>query len=169
MVEVLESGLQNFTSLAEQLTGIAIDTIPKTGAAGGLGAALLAFTQATLKSGIDIVLETLDVDSYLSDIDLVITAEGCIDGQSVEGKVVSGLAKRAKKYDCPVIALAGQLSEDAECIYESGVDAIFCIMPSVMTLKEAMENAPRNIEQTTRNVIACYVLAKPKIRKIPTT
>lgn len=110
-----------------------------TGAAGGLGFAFLAYTNAVLESGIKIILEETKLESYVKDADIVVTGEGRLDGQTVFGKAPIGVARIAKKYDKPVIEFAGSVTEDAVACNEYGIDAFFPILRRIQTLQEAME------------------------------
>ena len=133
-----------------------------TGAAGGLGFAFLAYTNAVLESGIQIILEETKLESYVKEADIVVTGEGRLDGQTVFGKAPIGVAKIAKKYDKPVIAFSGAVTEDAVVCNEYGIDAFFPIMRKVQTLEEAMEpgNARENmvaaVEQVFRLLSRVY-------------
>ena len=131
-----------------------------TGAAGGLGFAFLAYTNAVLESGIKIILEETKLEDYVKDADIVVTGEGRLDGQTVFGKAPIGVAKIAKKYDKKVIAFAGAVTKDAVACNEHGIDALFPILRRIQTLQEAMdaENARDNMSSTVEQVfrlIAC--------------
>ncbi len=121
-----------------------------TGAAGGLGFAFLAYTNAVLESGIKIVLEETKLASYIKDADIVITGEGRLDGQTVMGKAPIGVAEIAKKYHKPVIAFSGCVTEDAIACNSHGIDAFFPILRTVTSLEDAM--LPDNAR---KNMVAC--------------
>ena len=127
---------------------------PGTGAAGGMGFAFLSFTNAVLESGIQIVLEETRLEDYVKDADIVITGEGCLDGQTVMGKAPIGVAKTAKKFGKPVVAFAGCVTPEAVACNEEGIDAFFPILRRVVTLSEAMDadNAQRNMADTVEQV-----------------
>lgn len=154
MIELLDKNLSHFADVAEKALGKSFREIEGVGAAGGLGASLLAFLDAKLKRGIDIVLDAVSFDEAVKDADLVITGEGRIDSQTIYGKTPIGVAKAAKKYDVPVIGLAGSLSDDSDVVYEHGIDALFSIVPGVVTLPEAFEHAADYMERTARNIAA---------------
>lgn len=118
---------------------------PGAGAAGGMGFAFLTFTNATLESGIEIVLAETKLEDHISKADLVITGEGRLDGQTVMGKAPVGVARIAKKYNKPVIAFAGCVTPEATACNEHGIDAFFPILRGVVSLSEAME--PKNARQ----------------------
>lgn len=108
------------------------------GAAGGLGAGMLAFLAAELKRGVDIVIEATGLASHVKDADLVITGEGRIDGQTIYGKTPMGVAKTAKRYRVPVIGIAGSLADGHEAVLEHGIDMVFTIVPGVCSLDDAI-------------------------------
>ncbi len=159
-IEILDRNLKYFGEKVKKFMGKDIMDIPGSGAAGGLGGGLIAFCDATIYSGIDKVLDIMDIDIHLKDTDLVITGEGKIDGQSVFGKVPVGVAKRAKKYDIPVIAIVGSVGDGACKVYDYGVDAIFDIIDRPMALEEAMEEVDKLIESTVTNVMRIIQLSK---------
>ena len=127
-----------------------------TGAAGGLGFAFLAYMNATLESGIKIVLEETNLENYIKNADVVITGEGQLDGQTIFGKAPIGVAQIAKKYKKPVIAFSGSVKKDAILCNEYGIDAFFSILSEIQTLQEAMtrdvarENIILTVEQVFR-------------------
>ncbi|WP_312927626.1 glycerate kinase, partial [Pseudescherichia sp.] len=124
------------------------------GAAGGMGAALFAFCGAELRQGIEIVTDALHLDRYVAEADLVITGEGRIDSQTVHGKVPVGVAKVAKRYNKPVIGIAGSLTADVGVVHEHGIDAVFSVIYGICTLDDALKNAAENVRMTARNVAA---------------
>ncbi|SNZ03170.1 glycerate kinase [Terribacillus aidingensis] len=160
MVELLDKNLAYFADIAEKTVGTAFRDREGAGAAGGLGASLLAFLHADLKRGIEIVLEAVNFEDAVKDADLVITGEGRIDSQTIYGKTPIGVAKAAKKYGVPVIGLAGSLSEDADIVHAHGIDALFSIVPGVVTLPDAFEHAAVYMERTARNIAASMKTVK---------
>lgn len=124
---ILDKGLKHLSDLF--IKHFNLDTALKqgAGAAGGLGAGILAFINGTLESGIETVLDTVGFDNLLEDTCIVFTGEGKIDGQSLRGKVVAGVAARAKKQNVPVIAVVGDIGDDTDGIYDAGVYAIVSI------------------------------------------
>lgn len=154
MVIKLDKNLTHFANIYEKHLNRSVRNIPGAGAAGGLGAALMAFLSADLKSGVDIILETIGFDDHVKDADLVITGEGSIDSQTIYGKTPIGVAKAAKKYNIPVITLAGTISRDSDIVYKHGIDALFSIVPGVVTLEDAFENAALFMQLTARNIAA---------------
>lgn len=134
--------------------------IEMSGAAGGLGFAFLTFTNAVLESGIQIVLEETELETYLREADVVITGEGRLDGQTAMGKAPVGVAKLAAKYHLPVLAFAGSVTEDARKCNEEGIHAFFSILREITTLDEAMkpENARKNLKDTAEQVFRLFSL-----------
>ncbi len=125
-----------------------------TGAAGGLGFAFLAYTNAVLESGIKIVLEETKLEDYIAASDIVVTGEGRLDGQTVFGKAPIGVAGLAKKHGKKVIAFSGCVTDDAAACNEHGIDAFFPILRGIQTLGEAMDsgNARKNMINTVEQV-----------------
>lgn len=140
MVEILDTNLNHYAELIYDQLGIAVKDVPGAGAAGGLGAGLMAFTGAELKSGVEIVLDTIGIDQLMQKVDLVITGEGQIDSQSAYGKVPVGVASRAARYGLPVIAVVGGIGQGSEKLYEYGIHSIVTIVNGPMNLEEAMAN-----------------------------
>lgn len=153
LVEVLDKNLAHFAKLTLAATGNDIINTPGAGAAGGLGGAFLGYLNATLKSGIDIILDAVSYESHLDAASLVITGEGRIDSQSIRGKTPVGVSKRAKAAgNIPVIALAGSVSSDASVVYEHGIDAVFSVVQGITTLECALAEADDNLYRTALNV-----------------
>ncbi len=141
ILERLECGMENYRDILTQTYDMNPDTIPGSGAAGGLGAALLVFLRAQLKSGIETVLDLIEFDRRLKGVSLVVTGEGCTDWQSCYGKVVQGVGDRCRKHNVPAVALVGGMGEGAEQIYEHGIRSIVTTVNGIMPPKEAFKNA----------------------------
>lgn len=150
VVRTLDGNLAHLASIT--IGGSEVASIAGTGAAGGLGFALLAFLKAELNRGIDIVLKAVNFSEKVKDASLVITGEGRIDGQTIYGKTPIGVAKSAKVYEIPVIGIAGSLTEDSTVVYEHGIDALFSIVPGIIELNESFSQAPRLLERASRNM-----------------
>jgi glycerate kinase len=153
MVKFLDSSLLNYGSVLEGVTGKKIISVPGSGAAGGLGAGLLAFAGAEMKPGIEIVLDSCDAENHIMDSDLVITGEGKTDAQTAFGKVPAGIASLASKYNVPVVCLSGGLGDDYEEVYKCGIDAAFSNVPDAMSLEEAKARSGEFLEKTARSII----------------
>ena len=161
-VETLDAALGNFARVVRRDLDIAVDTVPGSGAAGGLGAGLVAFLSATLRLGVDMVVEAVDLEANLADADLVITGEGRMDRQSAFGKTPVGVAAAAKKHDVPVVAVVGQLGDGAETVLAHGIDAIFSIHDGPMTLEEAFERSPELLRRSAANVVRLFLIGRTK-------
>ncbi|HDS5550486.1 TPA: glycerate kinase [Klebsiella aerogenes] len=154
MIERLDRGLQHFAQIIDRDLDIDVLSLEGGGAAGGMGAALYAFCGANLRPGIEIVTDALGLADLVADADLVITGEGRIDSQTIHGKVPVGVAKVAKRFNVPVIGIAGSLTADVGVVHQHGLDAVFSVLYSVCTLEEALGNAAANVRMTARNVAA---------------
>lgn len=141
ILDELERGMQNYRDVIIREFGINPDEMPGSGAAGGLGTALLVFLGAALKSGIETVLDLIDFDARLKGVSLVVTGEGRTDWQSCFGKVMQGVGVRCKKQGVPAVALVGGMGEGAEQIMEYGIDSLMTTVNGVMELDEALGNA----------------------------
>jgi glycerate kinase len=125
-----------------------------------MGVALPAFCGAELRRGIEIVTEALGLDELVRDATLVITGEGRIDSQTIHGKVPIGVAKVAKRYNKPVIGIAGSLTKDVAVVHQHGLDAVFSVIYSICTLDDALENAADNVRMTARNIAAALAIGQ---------
>lgn len=153
MVETLDLNLRHFAEIIKENMGKNVLEVPGAGAAGGLGAGLMAFLDGKLKKGIEMVVEYSGLEEKVKNADMVWTGEGSIDFQTQFGKTPYGVATVAKKYNKPVVAFAGRIGDGTEVLYEKGIDAIFCVMKGVTTLEAALANGPANLESTAENVI----------------
>lgn len=154
MITQMDRWLGKYALLTANRYKKADSNYPGTGAAGGMGFAFLSYMNAELRSGVQIVLEETKLEEYVKDADIVVTGEGCLDGQSVMGKAPIGVAALAKKQHKKVIAFAGCVTEDAKVCNQNGIDAFFPILRNVVTREEAMqaENARRNMTDTAEQV-----------------
>ena len=146
MVQQLDRALQNYARVIKKDLGLEVNEIPGSGAAGGLGAGLITFLGAELRSGIELVLDALKIDQYLPGTDLLITGEGKLDGQSAHGKAPVGVARRAAKYNVPVIALAGSLEGDLDVFHREGITACFAVADGPLSLEESISRGPELLE-----------------------
>ncbi|MDK2799261.1 MAG: glycerate 2-kinase [Clostridiales bacterium] len=153
MIKQLDANLRHFAGIIKEQLGQDIIDVPGSGAAGGLGAGLIVFCGAQLKSGIETVLDVVNVDKDLPTTDLVITGEGKIDGQSVYGKVPVGVGQRAKKYNKPVLAIVGDIGDGASAVYDHGVDGIMSTVNKAMPLSEAMQRSTELLEDAAERVM----------------
>ncbi|WP_255518420.1 glycerate kinase [Thermoactinomyces sp. CICC 10522] len=157
MVALLDQNLQR---LAERIR-IDLETdvldIPGGGAAGGVGAALVAFCNAELQPGIDVILDLFCFVEKIQDVDLIITGEGKTDFQTAFGKAVSEVAKRAKPYQKTIVCLSGALGEHIESLYQVGVDCFFSIFPGPITEEQAMSNAYSYLVDAAENILRLFI------------
>ena len=154
MVQDMDQWLADYAKIAKQSFIKADANKPGTGAAGGLGFAFLTFTNATLKSGVDLILNETKLEEEIKDADIVITGEGCLDAQTAMGKAPIGVTKLAKKYGKLVLGFSGAVTKGATACNEAGIDAYFPIVRSAVSLEEAMKkkNAQENLTDTVEQV-----------------
>ena len=136
MMVILEEALARFAQIINKALHKDVKDIPGAGAAGGLGAGLMAFLDAKLKPGIEIIIEAVKLEEAMKDADLVITGEGKIDSQTIYGKVPVGVAKIAKKYHVPVMAIGAIIDQDAEIVHKYGIDFLVKVSDPPMSLTE---------------------------------
>ncbi len=162
MVKDLDAGLRHYANMLQKFLGIEVDTQPGAGAAGGLGAGLMAFLQGKLTPGIELVMDAVGLEAQLSGCDLVLTGEGKMDAQSAFGKVPVGVARLAKKHSIPVVALAGSADrgEGTDALYREGISAYFSIVNGPMTLKDAMDNTVILVEQAAAEVVRLWKISR---------
>lgn len=153
-IDRLDTALVHYAQIIARDLEVDVLELAGGGAAGGMGAALYAFCGAQLRRGIEIVTDALQLDACVADADLVVTGEGCMDSQTIHGKVPVGVAKVAKRYHKPVIGIAGSLTADVGIVHEHGLDAVFSVIYTICTLDDALKNAAENVRMTARNVAA---------------
>ena len=154
MILELDANLSHFADVIKTSLRIDVKHVPGAGAAGGMGAALMAFLGAELRSGIEIVTQALNLEEHIHDCTWVVTGEGRLDSQSIHGKVPVGVANVAKKYHKPVIGIAGSLTKDVGVVHQYGIDAVFSVLTSIGSLEEAFRGAFDNIYRASRNIAA---------------
>lgn len=154
MVAQLDQNLSHYAQIIQRDIGLDVATIAGAGAAGGLGAGLLAFTNAQMQAGVEIVVAQTRLAQIAQDADLVVTGEGGIDFQTQYGKTPMGVARAVKRVNpnATVIAIAGNIGQGAEVLYDLGIDAIFCSTPGVMTLEQALARTKDNLTLTSINI-----------------
>jgi glycerate kinase len=152
IVEILDKNLAHYAEIIRQQLNKDVENIPGAGAAGGLGGGLMAFLNAELKRGVDLVIKYTDLEKKVQGANYVFTGEGSVDAQTVFGKTPFGVAKTAKKFDIPVIAFAGRIGEGVEVLYENGIDSIIGIMPGAASLEEALQKGEVNLERAAENI-----------------
>lgn len=152
MVKTLDSNLSHYADVIKAQLGKDIATQPGAGAAGGLGAGLMAFTDCTLQKGIDIVIEYSGLREKLVNADFCFTGEGRIDSQTKFGKTPYGVAKTAQENNVPVIAVSGCVGSGVEDLYQEGIDAIFGIIPHAKSIDGLLKEGALNMERTCENI-----------------
>ncbi len=157
MVKTLDDGLWNYANVIADDLGWDIAEMPGAGAAGGLGAGLTALVGAALKPGADLICDTIGFDDYVKDADLVLTGEGRLDYQTAFGKAAAGIARRAKAFGKPVIAICGSLGKGYEEVYKLGIDKAVSIMPPNMSLEEAMRRGEELLEKMTERAVREWI------------
>ena len=160
MVAELDAALAHYAQIIEQDLHVSVKDIPGAGAAGGLGAGLIAFLGAELRPGAQIVLEATHLEAQLRDADIVITAEGQLDEQTAYGKSVSAVASMAKRYALPVLALAGSLGRGYRAVYDLGVDAVVALPPGPLTLAYAMEHAAELVSDASERALRIFRMGR---------
>lgn len=153
----LDAALRRYADIVLRDTGVDISELPGGGAAGGLGAGLVAFLHAELKSGIELVADAIGFEEHLKGAGLVLTGEGRLDAQTARGKAVAGITRRAREAGVPVIALAGRLGEGYEALFELGLRQVVAITPPDMPSDEAMRNAAALLEQATAWAVGDFI------------
>ena len=156
MVKMLDNNLRALSEKIKKNLNKDVSNIKGSGAAGAFGARVCAFFNGELKSGIEIILDLIDFDNLISDADIIFTGEGQIDSQSLNGKVVIGISKRAKKQNIPVIVLVGSIGEGAEKAYDEGVSAIFSINQKAEDYSISRFKAKENLEKTIDSLLRYY-------------
>ena len=152
-VETLDNNLRHYADILLRDLGTDIADLPGVGAAGGLGAGLVALAGARLLPGIRIILDTVQFDKVIQGADMIITGEGRIDGQSLRGKVPVGIAERASRQNIPVIAVVGDVGKDSEQVYARGITAIFSINRVALPLKETRSRSKSDFAATISDIM----------------
>ncbi|WP_028273731.1 glycerate kinase [Atopococcus tabaci] len=159
-IEQLDGYLAHYAKMVKKAVGKEIEHVPGAGAAGGLGAGLMAFLDAELQRGGDLLADLLDLEETIKEADLVITGEGGINHQTIYGKTPVAVAKVAKKYDVPVIAIAGSLSSGYDTVHDEGIHAVFSIIPELSPLDALLKNGYENLTSTAANIASVVKLSQ---------
>ena len=152
MVTDLDNKLEYIAGLTEKHTGKDFYSIKGAGAAGGMGFGVCAFLGGSLKPGVNLILDTIGFDGQLPDTDLIITGEGRLDSQSLSGKAVIGISRRAQQHNVPVIAVVGSIADDISPVYSHGVTAVFTTNTQPVPFEIAAANAHKNLAVTVDNL-----------------
>lgn len=153
---LLDTGLAHLAAVMQRDLDVDCRDIPGAGAAGGLGAGLIAFCGADLRPGAEVVLELVELDRHLRGADLVITAEGRIDAQTRFGKAPGAVAAHAARLGVPCIAIAGSIGEDVAALHDSGIQAIFSLCPGPMTLAQAQARAEPLLARAAEQAVRAF-------------
>lgn len=157
-VKILDSNLVHYANIVKEQLGKDIASTPGAGAAGGLGFGLMAFLNAELKRGVELVIEYTGLEEKMKGADYVFTGEGSVDSQTVFGKTPYGVAKTAQKLDIPVIAFAGRIGEGVEVLYDHGITSIVGILPGAVPIETALKEGIKNLERASENIARIFNL-----------
>ncbi|MCZ6802641.1 MAG: glycerate kinase [Proteobacteria bacterium] len=160
MVKTLDANLKHLGKIIKTDLKKDVINLKGAGAAGGLGAGLVAFTNARMKSGIDIVLEATNISKHLKGADLLITGEGRVDFQTAFGKTPSGVAKAARKHRVPTIAIGGSITDDANTVFAHGIDGLESACARDMSLEEAIAHSRAHLANAAERVIRLVLIGK---------
>ena len=152
-IELLEKGMLNFQRVLQNRYKSDVNKISGGGAAGGMGAGLSVMLNAKIVSGVEEILKIVEFDERIKDADYIITGEGRIDGQSKDGKVISGILNHAKAKDKPVIAIVGTIGSGFEDLYERGLTSVFSIIDKPSSLEDILDRSEKLYENTALNVL----------------
>ncbi|QAT48925.1 glycerate kinase [Caproiciproducens sp. NJN-50] len=153
MVQLLDEGLRHLSEMISKQLHLDISQIPGAGAAGGMGGGAVAFFGARLQMGIDVLLDTVNFESLAEKADFIFTGEGRLDTQSLRGKVVVGVARRAKKQNIPVLAVVGDVGDSIDSVYDMGVSAVFSINRVAVDFKKAKLRSKDDLSKTMDNIM----------------
>ncbi|WP_105616925.1 glycerate kinase family protein [Vallitalea okinawensis] len=162
----MDQALRHYADIIQTDLGLMIADTPGAGAAGGLGAGLMAFLGAELRPGFDIIQAHSGLEEILRNekVDLVITGEGEMNHQTINGKLPAGVSALAKKYGVPCIAFVGNIGDGAEMVYDCGLTSIFSIVPGPRTLDQAMANADSYLYETAQRVLKLWMIGKDELK-----
>jgi glycerate kinase len=160
MLEILEANMSHFSQILHHEFGVNFAEFPGAGAAGGLGAGLMAFCSAEMGSGFELIKELTNLEEHISKASLVFTAEGKIDSQTAYGKTVSGVAQLAKKHHIPVIALAAIVADDLTELYDQGITSVFAIGDYPMSIEESKARTAELLAATSERIMRVIMECK---------
>jgi glycerate kinase len=157
-VQVLDAALAHLAAVIFRHLGVNVLEWPGGGAAGGMGVAARLFLRGNMRSGIDIIMDAIGLDEAMQGATLVITGEGRLDQQTINGKAPVGVARLAQRYHVPVIGLAGILGEGVEVVHQHGLEAVFSILPRLAPLETVLEQGEENLRYAAQNLARVYRL-----------
>jgi glycerate kinase len=158
MVRQLDAALAHYAVIVKRDLGQDIAQMPGAGAGGGIAAAMVVFLHGQLRPGIEIVTEAVGLDAAVRDADLVVTGEGRIDGQTVNGKTPMGVARIARRHGIPVVAIGGSLASDADAVHAHGIEVVVAAVARPCSVAEALAAAEDNLRRAARNLAAALAL-----------
>ncbi|MBM4034622.1 MAG: glycerate kinase [Planctomycetes bacterium] len=164
MVRQLDASLAHFAEVIERDLGLAVNDLPGAGAAGGLGAGLVAFLGARLRPGVELVMQAVGLEAKLAGADLVLVGEGRMDAQTAYGKVPVGVARLARRLGIPAVAIVGSLGEGFRAVHAEGIAACFAILDRPMPLKQAFARASELLSSTVEEVMRLFANQKSEVR-----
>ncbi len=164
-VKTLDDNLKYFGQLIKKQLKKDIAAKPGAGAAGGLGAALMALTRSNMKRGVDLIVKMTDLEKYLKGADLVITGEGRVDFQTAFGKTPAGVAKAAKRHKVPVVAIGGCLADDARGVFDHGIHGLDAAAAKDMSFETAIKDSRKHLELAGERVIRMLLIGKKMAKK----
>jgi len=157
-VQVLDAALAHLAAVIFRHLGVNVLEWPGGGAAGGMGVAARLFLRGNMRSGIDIIMDAIGLDEAMQGATLVITGEGRLDQQTINGKAPVGVARLAQRHHVPVIGLAGILGEGVEVVHQHGLEAVFSILPRLAPLETVLEQGEENLRYAAQNLARVYRL-----------
>ena len=160
MVARLDEALSHYAGVIQRDLGIDIRDVPGAGAAGGLGAGLLVFLEARLEPGVEVIIQATGLIEQLKEADLVFTGEGRIDSQTVCGKTPVGVARRAKEFGLPVIALAGEIGDGYQAVFKEGIDSVFSIAPGPISLSQSLSMAEELTADAAERAMRLFICGR---------
>lgn len=149
----LDNNLKHFAYIVRKQLNIDIKQLSGGGAAGGIGAGLSSFLSAELKSGIDLILETLKIEEHIKKADIIFTGEGKVDKQTLRGKTITGIAKIAKKHNVPVVILAGKVVDGIDALNDLNVTIVHQISDGELSIENSIKNAGGNLESSAAHCL----------------
>ncbi|MFC1912266.1 glycerate kinase [Chloroflexota bacterium] len=161
-VAQLDAALSHYADVIKKDLNVDVRDVPGAGAAGGLGMGLIVFLKAKMSPGIEVVVQATGLVAEMKGADLIFTAEGRIDFQSAMGKVLQGVAQKAGAFDIPVIALAGEVADDCQAVYQQGIDACFSIAPGPITLEQSLAKAEKLTANIAENTMRLFMRSRKK-------
>lgn len=162
MVKQLDRNLARLAEVITRDLGRSVADLPGAGAAGGLGAGLVAFAGGTLRRGVDLIARTVRLADRLKNADLCLTAEGSLDAQTAHGKTIAGVARAASESGCPVLAIAGGIQPGAEALLDQGVSAYFSLCDRPMSLDDAIAHASPLLERATEQAVRAFLAGRAR-------